>query len=84
MSYRKRHIISRGKFFRKQEWYSICSMHSEHNPECNMCTTGNWRNVWLGAISSLIYKITPGIWRWFVNLPPKNKKFFDNFEKLTK
>lgn len=77
-----RHILTKGKFFWKSEWYSICSMHYEHNPLCDMCTTGHWRNVWIGRFSSIVYKIAPGFWVWFVNLPPKNKKFFDNFEKL--
>jgi len=73
----------RGKFFWKYEWYSICSVHYNHDPNCNMCTTGHWVNVWGHFFSGIVYKICPPIWRFFINLPPKKKNFWDNFDKLT-
>lgn len=79
-----RYTLSRGKFFRRQEWYSICSMHHNHNSECNMCTTGHWVNVYKHFFSGILYKLCPPLWRYFANLPRKKENFFDNFEKLTK
>jgi Cys-tRNA synthase (O-phospho-L-seryl-tRNA:Cys-tRNA synthase) len=75
-----RNKIERGKFLWKQEWYSICSAHRDHNSECDMCTTGRWNNVLITRISSFVYKHFPKFWRWWVNLP-----FFKlNFVTLNK
>lgn len=77
-----RTILSKGKYFWKCEWYSICSMHYNHDPNCNMCTTGHWVNTWKHVVSGALYKVWPFLWRFLVNLPPKKNKFWDNFDKL--
>ena len=62
------HSLVRGKLWWKEEWYSICSMHGgNHQEDCNMCNTGNWVNVWMHNIGSIIYKLFPNLWRWWVN-----------------
>ena len=34
--------LEEGKMFM---WYSICSMHRSHAPECAMCATGSWNEI---------------------------------------
>ena len=58
---------TRGKYFKKEIWFSYCSRHQEYNEDCNICNIGTWENVIHYKITSLIYKISPSIWRWLVN-----------------
>ena len=48
-------LPTKGKYFWKKEWYSICSIHHQHNEKCEMCNTGNWHNVLLGNILNFLY-----------------------------
>jgi hypothetical protein len=59
--------MKRGFLFWREEWYSICSAHIEHNPECENCKIGRWVNVIGHFFDSLIYKIEPDFWRWYTN-----------------
>jgi len=70
-----RQMKTKGKFFWKYKWYSICSMHYNHDPNCNMCNCGTWTNVWTHAIGSVIYKLFPSLWRWYMNLPFNKRNF---------
>ena len=58
----------KGKFFWKKRWFSICSMHWDHDENCNMCNTGTWSNVWLSKISAWFFEHFPKLWIWYVNL----------------
>ena len=58
---------TRGKFLKKQIWFSICSMHAAYDENCNMCNHGSWENVIHYKISSVIYKFFPSLWRWWLN-----------------
>ena len=58
---------TRGKGIFKEEWYSICSAHYEHNENCELCNKGMWVNVIKHKIGSFIYDHFPNIWRWYVN-----------------
>jgi hypothetical protein len=49
---------TRRKGLKKQEWHSICSIHTEYNENCKMCNTGRWINVWKMKFNSLIYLIS--------------------------
>lgn len=51
----------------KQTWFSICSMHYYHDDTCNMCTIGSWYNDYRHFVSSLIFKVAPKFWIWWVN-----------------
>ena len=55
-------MISRGKYWYKYEWYSICSVHREYNKDCKICNTGSWVNVWKNYIDNIIYDISPKLW----------------------
>lgn len=57
----------RGKWFWKKRWYSICSAHKDHNKDCQLCKTGSWHNVWLGAIEGFFHDHIYWLWYFFVN-----------------
>jgi hypothetical protein len=61
-------VKSRGRGILKQEWYSICSMHIEHDKTCAMCNTGTYYNIYRVKCSQIIYDNFPNLWRWWVNL----------------
>lgn len=58
---------TKGLGIKKKIWFSICSVHQEYNKNCNLCNKGTWVPVWRYKISSLVYDIAPGLWRFFVN-----------------
>lgn len=51
----------------RQEWYSICSAHRSHDPECPRCQSGRWINIYKAAGSSILYKVSPRLWRIWAN-----------------
>jgi hypothetical protein len=58
----------RGKFWWKERWICICSVHGGyHDENCKACNTGWWHNVWMLHISGFIFDITPRLWIWWVN-----------------
>ena len=67
---------TRGKFVRKERWYSICSIHQEYNKDCPMCNSGTWNNVILIWLDSLLYKVSYPLWYNKMNgeFPTKNFK----------
>lgn len=71
---------TKGKYFWKKGWYSICSMHRDENDDCQMCQTGRWVNVCGYNVSSFIYGKWPNLWRWWANIS-WNKKRRMTFEK---
>lgn len=71
--------MERGPWYNRSRWYSICSAHQNHDPECKLCQIGDWRNENKLKISSLVYKISPKIWIWWVNRKPLSfKNIHDN------
>lgn len=58
---------NRDRFFGKQTWYSVCSMHREYTEDCHMCIVGTWHTDWVLSISSWFYKKYPKLWVWLVN-----------------
>lgn len=75
-------MISRGKYWYKYHWYSICSIHRDYNKECRMCNAGHWVNVWRNYIDNIIYKISPKLWRKGFNISTTVKsKNFDHVSK---
>lgn len=63
----RRAIRTRKKFWYKERWFSICSAHYEYNENCTLCKAGEWKNVWMWHISHTFYKLTPKLWRWWMN-----------------
>jgi len=67
-------MLTKGHLLWKIQWYSICSIHRMHNPECNICATGNWRNVWITWFSGKVYDNFPNFWIWWMNFPKRKLK----------
>ena len=64
----KRQMKTKGKFFWKQTWYSICSIHgTEHSNTCHMCDVGSWHYNWLTVITNFFHKNWYGLWYRCVN-----------------
>lgn len=75
---------TKGSLFWKQRWFSICSMHYKYKEDCHICNTGGWTNVWQWKIGSLIYKLTPNLWKWWMNRPNSKarRQIMEWFPKL--
>lgn len=57
----------RGRGLFRERWYSICSIHQEHDPTCDLCVCGMWHNVWAQRIDSLICRFAYPLWYWLHN-----------------
>lgn len=57
----------------KQEWYHICSAHQGFDSSCNLCLHGKWVNVVTNKFSSFVFKVSPSIWKWWMNRPKIKK-----------
>lgn len=57
----------KGKLWWRSTWVSICSAHQTRDSTCRICKCGTYRNVWSGAISSFIFRLTPKLWVWWTN-----------------
>lgn len=64
-NYRK--FKERGRFLFKEQWYSICSMHANHDDDCELCNTGTWKNIYMSVFSSFVFKHFPKFWVFWVN-----------------
>src|SRR6478736_1833567 len=53
----------------RYDWYSVCSKHRHHDPDCRLCDCGSWVNNWWHLAGSLVYKVAPNLWRWWANRP---------------
>ena len=60
---------SRGKGFKREEFYSICSQHHPDHPSesCDLCNKGEWINIWLQRWDSALYKYACPVWLWWHN-----------------
>ena len=67
---------TRGKFIRKEIWYSICSIHGVYDEDCHMCRTGHWNNVITLWFTNLIHDHLYPLWYYKMNkeFPPKGFK----------
>ncbi len=77
---------SKGKFLFKQQWWSICSRHYVYDKECNICNAGHWEYTWVTKFNHLFFKISPRLWRWYMNRPNSKarqriEKWFPNMKK---
>ena len=75
------HLPSRCEGLQRQEFYSLCSMHYNSDPNCDLCNTGHWFYVHRQRAGHIIFKLCPGLWRLFANTKKSKEKFL-NFEKL--
>lgn len=57
----------KGKYWKKEIWFSFCSAHREYNKDCKACNHGSWRNVWGSKFEGVVYKLFPKLWKWWVN-----------------
>ena len=60
-------LRTRGKFLKKEEWYSICSRHIEYDENCQACNKGGWYNIYKSKLSGVLYDISPKFWIWINN-----------------
>ena len=62
---------SRGRWLGRERFYSICSRHmGDNQDDCALCKIGQWRNVYLDAVSHRVFKLAPRLWRWWTNRKP--------------
>lgn len=66
-------------------WMSICSAHIDKRDDCPCCQCGHWQFIPFGWLSSAVYYASPGLWRWFANLPfsparRRLRKWFPNLK----
>ena len=59
---------TRTKYFLKQEWYSFCSAHNYYNDNCENCSKGTWKFLFILKISQFFYLKTPRLWRFITNI----------------
>lgn len=76
---------TKGYWFWKKEWYSICSRHREYDEGCNLCNAGSWVSVYGNVIEGWFYKMFPELWKRWMNRKgnPRKKllqKFFPNLK----
>jgi hypothetical protein len=74
--------VTRKRGLLRETWFSICSRHFDHDPACDLCTTGHWMNDTKRFVTSKVFKYSPKLWRIMANLP-SGKKSFLNFEKYS-
>jgi len=60
------HMRDKGRFFRKERWFSICSTHQLYNKECSTCNVGTWENVWRTNVEKLVFIISPKLYKWLL------------------
>lgn len=56
-------------------WSSLCSAHLEHQEGCQPCDTGRWIFVPAWWIGSVVFRVSPRLWRWWANRGDVRKRF---------
>jgi len=64
----------------RREFYSLYSNPKSQEEDINH-EFGVWHNVWLGKISSIVYKVSPKFWVWTINLPPLRYRILKDLKK---
>lgn len=59
-------MVDKGKYFYKERWFSMCSVHQQYNKECPTCNIGTWENVWRTNIEKLVFIISPKLYKWLL------------------
>ena len=49
------------------QWYSICSKHSEYDPECGLCNRGEWISDNEREFDNWLWTFDQDIWRKWAN-----------------
>lgn len=57
----------RGKWFKKEIFFSFCSIHYIPEKSCKICNTGIWENYYTWKIKSFMHKYFYKLWFWYVN-----------------
>lgn len=73
----------RGKGFRRETFYSICSKHQEPKHFCDCCNIGHWENDIRHAISKFFEKRAYPLWKWWHNRPSYKERLL-NFDSRWK
>jgi hypothetical protein len=56
---------TKGYFFWKKHWVSLCSAHQNYDENCKSCQSGEWHNTWESEISNYFYNNCHGLWLWW-------------------
>lgn len=73
-------LPSRGRGLWREEFYSFHSSPTAQEADVNH-EFGMWRNVWIGRLSSAVYRVCPPFWRWWVNLPPFHRRMTKKLQR---
>jgi len=68
-------LPARGIWLFREHFYSICSRHAIHDPDCDLCTTGHWHRDVSTSLSQRVFKLFPDLWRKWANRPAAKEKF---------
>lgn len=79
----KYYMKDKGFFIFKKRWHSICSAHKEYKSDCALCNVGSWKNIFLGKIESLIYKLSPKFYKKIINYKKVSLEQIDENKRRT-
>lgn len=65
---------SRGTWPLVEDWYSVCSIHREYREGCRLCVVGSWRYRLVQKADSLLYSVSPRLWRLWANRPAGRRR----------
>lgn len=65
---------TKGKFFWRKSWYSICSVHFNYKNDCGMCNAGSWHYDILSKIDGIIHDHWYSLWFYWHNRPNSSSK----------
>lgn len=52
----------------RYNWFSLCSAHGMgEQKNCKACNSGIWQNHWKWKMGSVVFFISPKLWRWWMN-----------------
>lgn len=71
--------MRKGKFWWKKRWLSVCDVHDKHEPDCDMCNHGFWKNIWIHKAEIYSLTLFPRLWKWWIHRKIDRKvKEFNN------
>lgn len=80
----KYYMKDKGFFLFKKRWHPFCSSHQEYKHDCALCNVGSWHNIFIGKIESLIYKISPSLYKKIMSYKKVNLEQIDENKRRNK
>lgn len=66
-------LKTQGRWLWRKEWYSICSCHFQHEPDCHMCQSGTWINVHTRMVDHWFFVHFQRLWIYWASPNDKGK-----------